>query len=110
MHIYGRPNGIIAFQVIDDGSYSAIISTLTGDMRTENIKVALAFQENDFAFTFSNNTTVYTTTPSSGTIPDVNYVSIGEQNGGYINGTIRKIAYYPERLSNVELQALTENN
>jgi hypothetical protein len=77
-------------------------------MRTQNAKVALAFQENDFAFTFSGNTTVYTDT--SGPVPDVNYVSIGEQNEGYMNGTIKKIVYYPERLTNDEIVALTEND
>jgi hypothetical protein len=32
-----------------------------------------------------------------------NYVS----NGNYLNGTIKKLAYYPKRLTNAELQGLT---
>jgi hypothetical protein len=108
IQLLGRPSGIISFQVSVDGSFSAINSALSGNMRTQNAKVALAFQENDFAFTFSGNTTVYTDT--SGPVPDVNYVSIGEQNEGYMNGTIKKIVYYPERLTNDEIVALTEND
>ena len=38
------------------------------------------------------------------------YLGNGYQGGRYFNGHIRKISYYPERLSNDELVALTENN
>lgn len=38
------------------------------------------------------------------------YLGNGYQGGRYFNGHIRKISYYPERLSNEELIALTEND
>ena len=108
MHLLGRPSGIISFQIYKDNNAEAIISNLSGNMRTEVAKVALAYDENDVAFTFSGNSTPYLDTAVK--IPKINYVSIGEQNEGYMNGTIKKIAYYPERLSDAEIQALTENN
>jgi hypothetical protein len=76
-------------------------------MRTQYIKSAVAYKENDVYFTFSGGTPH---ADSSAVIPEVNYMSIGEQNGGYINGTIKKVVYYPVRLSNAELVSLTENN
>jgi hypothetical protein len=108
IQLLGRPSGIISFQIYKDGNPEAIISNLSGNMRTSVAKVALAYDKNDVAFTFSGNSTPYLDTAAE--IPDTNYISIGEQNEGYMNGTIKKIAYYPERLSDSEIQALTENN
>ena len=108
IQILGRPSGIISFQIYKDNSPQAIISNLSGNMRTSVLKAALAYDKNDVAFTFSGNSTPYLDTAAE--IPYTNYISIGEQNEGYMNGTIKKIAYYPERLSDSEIQALTENN
>ena len=51
------------------------------------------------------------TTDTSGTLPsNLNVARIGNNVGGYnnyLNGTIRKIAYWPVRLENAQLQALT---
>ena len=46
---------------------------------------------------------------TSGTVPSVSQLNIGanEAGGSIINGHIRRIAYYPRRLTNAELQALT---
>jgi hypothetical protein len=108
IQILGRPSGIISFQIYKDNNHQAIISNLSGNMRTSVLKAALAYDKNDVAFTFSGNSTPYLDTAAE--IPYTNYISIGEQNEGYMNGTIKKIAYYPERLSDSEIQALTENN
>jgi len=43
-------------------------------------------------------------------MPTVNRLSIGVNQSGnvdFLNGTIKSITYYPRRLSNTELQALT---
>ena len=49
------------------------------------------------------------TTDQSATIPTVNQLRIGADGDGtlLLNGTISRIAYYPVRLSNDQLQALT---
>jgi hypothetical protein len=45
---------------------------------------------------------------SSGLMPTVNQALIGAANYGlYLNGTIRRLAYYPKRLTNAQLQAIT---
>jgi hypothetical protein len=49
------------------------------------------------------------TADTSCQIPVVNRMTIGDINAGGLiwNGTIKKLAYYPKRLQNSELQALT---
>ena len=70
-------------------------------------KSAFAYRVNDFAFSASG---VAPITDTSGTVPVVERVSIGSgtvAGGGSLNGHIRSISYYPTRLSNAQLQALT---
>jgi hypothetical protein len=68
-------------------------------------KQAIAYKVDDFAYT-TNGASVVTDT--SGAIPSVNRLGIGltgTQN--FLNGTISRIAYYPVRVTNAQLQALT---
>lgn len=70
-------------------------------------KMVGAYKTNDFAACLDGGTV---STDASGIIPVVNTAYIGaNQNGagGFLNGTIKRIAYYPKRLSNTELQGLT---
>jgi hypothetical protein len=69
------------------------------------LKLANAYALNNFA-SVSNGSAAQT--DSSGTIPTVNRMTIGfDLNGVYLNGYIQRISYYPVRLSNTTLQALT---
>jgi hypothetical protein len=68
-------------------------------------KQAIAYKVDDFAYT-TNGASVVTDT--SGAIPSVNRLGIGltgTQN--FLNGTISRIAYYPVRVTDAQLQALT---
>jgi hypothetical protein len=72
-------------------------------------KVILAYKVNDFDA--SVNGTAFAD-DTSGTVPVVNRMTIGDVvTGGSgpqnINGTIRKIAFYPSRLADAQLVALT---
>ena len=73
---------------------------------TTAFKVAGAYKANDFALC-SNGGAVGTDT--SGAVPTVTQLSIGAINGGthQLNGHIRRITYWPTRLANAELQAIT---
>jgi hypothetical protein len=42
-----------------------------------------------------------------GSIQQISQLSIGQSFGSYLNGTIKKISYYPTALTNTNLQALT---
>jgi hypothetical protein len=68
--------------------------------------MAAAYKFNDFAACVNGGTVVADT---SGTVPIVDRVFIGADGAGgnLLNGTIRKIAYYPRRVTNAELQGMT---
>jgi len=70
--------------------------------------VAAAYATNDIAGA-GNGGTVATDTIN--TRPVVNRLVIGQLRGSvfYLNGHIRRFAYYPDRLTNAQLQALTQS-
>jgi hypothetical protein len=68
-------------------------------------KHAAAYKPNDFAFT-SNGATVVTDT--DGILPSVSQLQFGAFATLFSSVHIRKLAYYPKRLTNAELQALTQ--
>jgi hypothetical protein len=70
-------------------------------------RLAFGYKVNDFAFC-SNGGSVGTDV--SGSVPNVNQMTIGyrlENQSFSYNGHIKKITYYPYRISNTQLQALT---
>jgi len=69
-------------------------------------KSIFAYATNDIAFT-RNAATPFTDT--SATIPTVNQLRIGSDADGtfLLNGHIQRLAFYPQRLPNATLQALT---
>jgi len=72
-----------------------------------SLKNAFAYQTNNFAYSANTQTLV---TDSTGTAPIVDTLTIGSYTPSasyYANGHIKKIVYYPYRLSNTQLQALT---
>ena len=69
-------------------------------------KIALATKANDFALSLAGATVV---TDTSGTMPAVDRATIGI--GAFLpqmNGTIRRLTYWPQRLPNFTLQTLTQ--
>lgn len=93
------------FFVNDGGSEQA---NLNGGTVVANIsyKSAGAYKINDFAFCHIGGAVQ---TDTSGTIPTVNRLFIGRnQPGAYLNGHISRLAYYPARISNANLQRITQ--
>ena len=71
-------------------------------------KICVAAQTNTGNFSFNGNIGTNDTTI---TMPTVNKLSLGSSASGnaeYLNGHIRKINYYPQRLLNAELQAFSK--
>ena len=88
------------FVMIDGGSVQVAIGT-----RSYGSKQIGAYKLNDFA-TSTNGGAVDTDT--SGTVPTITSLGLGnENNGSFMNGHLRRVAFYPRRLTNAELQALT---
>jgi hypothetical protein len=69
-------------------------------------KSSLAYKVNSFALCTDGATP---STDNAGTIPNVTQLQIGLQTGGLnlFTGTIKKLAFHPKRLSNIELVGLT---
>lgn len=91
------------FQVNVGGATQAAIGT-SGFIATNQNKMAGAYKVNDFERAINGASL----TDTLGTVPVVNTLRLGNQAGAsFLNGTIKKLAYYPKRLTNTQLQALT---
>jgi hypothetical protein len=93
---------------------AAIVGAVAqGDITSGGAIAPSAVYETAFAYKI-NNLAVSTNSASIGSdeladIPAVDRLFIGANAGGLVNlnGHIRSISYYPRRLSNAELQAIT---
>lgn len=84
-------------------SFSTPIALGTGAV----IKHSLAYKTNDFASALNGGAVQ---TDASGVLPTPNRLTIGSQDGGspqMLDGHIRSIRYWPNRLSNALLQEVT---
>jgi hypothetical protein len=80
-------------------------SLTTAWASNSSVKVINSYKVDDFAAVLNAGTVA---TDTSGTIPVVNQLVIGDINGNnkWV-GTIKKISYYPARLTNQQIVALT---
>jgi hypothetical protein len=87
--------------VVGNSAQAAMSASSLGSAKT-----AGAYKIGSYALSVNGATSV---TASTGTIPVVNTLRLGATLTGEenINGTIRKITYYPQRLSNAELVEIT---
>ncbi len=90
-------------------SSAAIQSDINAGAPTNNTvyKFVDAYKSNDFAACVNAGTVG---TDTSGVVPTVNRLVLGvsgDNSSNRMNGTISRIAYYPRRLTNTQLQALT---
>jgi hypothetical protein len=88
------------------GVLSASLSTVAA-VNTSPRKAALTYKANDFALSANGSAVV---SSSSGAVPvSVTQMQLGSGVGPseWINGHLRRITYYPTRLTNAQLQALT---
>lgn len=95
-----------SFRVISGGVDQANISSGAISLQS-TFKLASAYKVNDFAASLNGAAAVVDT---SGTIPSGQTTARLGSNvvtAGLINGYLQRITYYPRRLTNSELQALT---
>jgi hypothetical protein len=96
--------------VLDAQIVSGGTDTFTGNAPTltaQNYKIALAYEANNAGLS-ANGSAV--TTDTSVTLPvGISNLKIGSTaaNSQYVNSVISRITYYPRRLSDAELQAIT---
>jgi len=100
-----RSGGTATLQVVNGGGTQANITTSPAIPFNGTVfKFASAYKANDFA----SVTTGAVGVDPSGTIPTVTQLSLGgPSTSGVLNGHIRTFTYYPVRLANAQLRALT---
>lgn len=83
----------------------AAIFQFTGQPATKSCKTTFAYAVNNFAMSTDGSVPQ---TDTDGTTPLVNQLNIGHQlQVSQLNGHIKRLAYYPKRLSDTELKSLT---
>jgi len=106
-------NYIVSGQYIASSTVRGLISTVNNSNQAAislgngtNNKITASYKVNDFAACINGGTA---STDTSGTLPIVDKANIGNfgVNLQPYTGTIKKIAYYPLRVTNAQLQALT---
>jgi len=99
-----RASGATGAAVISSGSLQADLTPTAVIPANTITKLALAYAANDFAASGNGGAAV---TDTAGTVPSgLSQVLLGGPSG-ILNGYLRRITYYPRRLSNAELQAIT---
>ena len=98
-------SGTARMSVVSGGSPQAAADATAWTLNATT-KAALAYAANDFAIVANGGAV---TTDTSGTVPTVTAFSLGAGTPGIaqLNGYLRRITYYPRRLSNAELQTIT---
>jgi hypothetical protein len=104
---FGLSSTQIEYRVGVGGTETVAENVTTTTVNT-NIKSAFAYKVNDFGMTFNGTTPI---TDSVGVLPNgLNSIAIGSRpTNNFLNGHLRKLIYYPERLSNAQLQTLTKS-
>lgn len=99
-------NGTLKGEVRVNSVDQAFVNTTNSTPASTIYQAAFAYKRDDFAASLNAGVVA---TDTNGIVPStINQVQIGGHTDGvYINGTISRITYYPQRLSNAQLQALT---
>ena len=93
------------FVVVSGSSVATLTQSASFSPKT-SAKLALAYKFDDFAATTAGASPV---TDTSGAVPTLNILRIGASGSGVVtwNSWIRRVTYYPRKLSSAELQAIT---
>jgi hypothetical protein len=89
------------------GSTSAAISSATTPSLS-NRKSAMSYRVDDFAITSAGSSP---NTDTSGAIPVLNsqmLIGSAQSSSEFLGGTIRRLTYWPQRLSSSTLQTITQ--
>jgi hypothetical protein len=103
----GAPSNNQRFDVNVSGVGQASIIVLTAPPLNTISKTAGVYAVNDFAATANG---AVPGTDTSGTLPTVDRLRLatnGDGTGGFLNGYLRRIVYYPRRLTDLELRQIT---
>jgi hypothetical protein len=99
-----RPSQKAGASVLD-ASVTVVDSASAANYTTNISKLSFGYLLNNFASSLNGESPAVDTT---GTVPTLTDCNVGSMAGSaYLNGWLRRIVYYPNRLTNAELQAIT---
>ena len=104
IHVGFKDDAIRTYCITNNSTQSVLSTSYDGSL----VKVATTHSTNDVAFTANG---ISTLTDTAQIMPNVTQVGIGNrayQNTFSLTGTIKKIAYYPKKLTDNEIIDLTE--
>jgi hypothetical protein len=105
IRVFQNTSTTIRGEIHYNGTSQGVITSGTVTLGL-NAKTGTAYKFNDFAIS-TNSMSIGQNTSTS--IPLVDRLRVGNVDGSvYLNGHLKKIAYYPKRLTNAQLQALTK--
>ena len=117
---YDNTDGIHAIGYSSPAGVFTNIFTLTPPTATfvTSSKTALSIKQDDYDFSVNGSTISGTASDATGAFPAPTKLFFGAYreiasaagNSEHLNGAIKKISYYDKKLTNAEMQALTENN
>jgi hypothetical protein len=86
---------------------SSQVNALTDNTITNSAKCSYGYKADDFAWVLNGESPK---TDNTGTLPTVDRLTIGARidSPGHLNGTIRRLTYWPTRLGNEVLQTITQ--
>jgi hypothetical protein len=98
-------DGTYASSVVG-GATQASLSVIPSMVYGSFTKTAWAYKANDFGYCAAGSAV---STDTSGTVPTVSQLDIGarENGGSVVNGHIKRLTYWPTRLTNAQLQSIT---
>ena len=97
---------LAGYDVFASGSAQASLYPNASNALTR--KLATTYQLNNFAVSVNGGSV---STDTSGTVPTVSQLRIGDRTSGGVNalnGTIRRLTYFRQRLPNSTLQSITQ--
>lgn len=98
---------VLSVAVVVGGNNFFLSPTIPALPSSGVLKIALAYKANDYALSW--NGSIFTDT-STRPVPPLSSVYLGNNGFGseFLNDRIRSLAFYPNRLTNAELQSLTQ--
>lgn len=96
--------GNVRFRVVTSNVSQASVTSVASILANTVTNQTSAFASNSFNQSVN---AVLNTTDTSGSVPTINQLQIGALLATYLNGHVRSLAFYKQRLLNAEIQAFS---
>jgi len=98
--------GVFNPRVVSGGAATVSLTVSLYSFGTTG-KIAFAIQPTNYAASFNSATPITSSDADAPTTQEILYLGCRNGNAVFLNGYLRRIVYYPRRLSNAELQSIT---